>query len=464
MHRILDRFFRIAEQGGAVRTEVIGGATTFVTMAYIIVVNPAILENAGIPREPSTVATILAAALGCLLMGLYANRPFAVAPYMGENAFIAFSLSHILIDGQHITWQERLGTVFVSGAAFFVLTLLHIRTWLADAISSSMKHAFAVGIGLFLLLIGLYETGIVQSFVTGLPVPAMVSKADPNQLRKPDVPLKIGDFSDPTVLLALGGFALIALLILWRIRGAILLGIAGTALAGILLGHARAPDTWLAWPWDYDLGAIAGQLDIVNVLRLSFFSILLTLFLISFLDTLGTLFALGAAGDMLDDKGNLPDLEKPMIVDSVSCMASAWLGTSTSGAFIESATGIKEGARTGLAAVVTGVLFLAALFFIPLFSALQEMKFAYFPALMIVGLLMFQAARHLDFDDLTEMVPALVTIVMIVFTYNIANGLTAGLILHPLMKLAVGRWRSIHPGSAILAAMCLLYYVLGRPH
>lgn len=464
MNAFLDRYFRFTDAGSSLRAEVLGGATTFVTMAYIVVVNPAILEHAGIPRGPSTIATILAASFGCFLMGLYANRPFAVAPYMGENAFIAFSLSHMLIDGQAITWQERLGTVFVSGLAFFLLTLMGIRTWLAGAISPTLKHSFAVGIGLFLLLIGLYETGIVASFVTGLPVPAAVSRENPGIIAPPAAPLKIGDFSDPAVLLALLGFALMTWLLLWNVRGAILLGIAAIAVIGIVLGTAPPPEALFAWPGEYDLGEIALQLDIVGVLRLSFFSILLTLFLISFLDTLGTLFALGAAGGMLDEKGNLPELEKPMIVDSVACMASALIGTSTSGAFIESATGIKEGARTGLACVVTGLLFLLALFLLPLFTALQGMKFAYYPALMTVGLLMFQAARHLDYLDLTELAPALVTIVMIVFTYNIANGLTAGLILYPCLKVAAGRWREIHPGAVVLAGLCLLYYVLGRPH
>jgi adenine/guanine/hypoxanthine permease len=191
---------------------------------------------------------------------------------------------------------------------------------------------------------------------------------------------------------------------------------------------------------------------------------LLTLFLMSFLDTLGTLFALGAAGDMLDKEGNFPDIEKPMLVDSLACIFAAAVGTSTSGAFIESATGIREGARTGLAAIVTAVLFGAVLFFIPLVQPLQELHFAYGPALMVVGTMMFAQVKHIAVDDWTELLPALVTIAMMVFTYNIANGLTAGLIAHPLLKLAAARWREIHPGAAVLGAMCLLYYVAGKVH
>ena len=441
MTTFLDRWFRIAERRSSLRVEILGGATTFATMAYIIVVNPAILQVATGPElaDPLTIATILAAVFGCLLMGLYANRPIAVAPYMGENAFIAFGLIGV-------SWQERLGSVFVAGVLFLILTLCRARTWLAAAISPNLKHSFAIGIGLFLLLIGMVETGIVTHGAT------------------PGPPLKIGDFRDLKVQLALAGFVLMAILLYWNVRGGILIGIAVIAVAGYLLGVGEAPKGVVAWPGDYHLEKVAGQLDILGVLRFDFLTILLTLFLISFLDTIGTLYALGSAADMLDKKGNLADVEKPMLVDSLSCMFSALIGTSTSGAYIESATGIRAGARTGLAAVVTGLLFALALFFVPLVKPMQELKFAYGPALMIVGVMMFGAVKHLDTQDLTELVPALVTIVMMVFSYNIANGLTAGLILHPLMKVYSGRWREIHLGSALLAGMCLTYYVLGKFH
>lgn len=441
MTDFLDRWFHIRERGSSLRLEILGGATTFATMAYIIVVNPAILERAGIPVGPSTIATILASVFGCLLMGIYANRPIAVAPYMGENAFIAFTLSSLTF---HISWQQRLGSVFVAGVIFLILTLGRARVWLANAISPSLKHSFAIGIGLFMMLIGMYETGIVV------------------RPESPATPLAIGDFHDVKVQLALAGFALMAVLMCWNVRGAILIGVAVIAAAGYFLGLGRAPAAVVAWPGD--VTQVAGQLDILGVLHIDFLTVLLTLFLISFLDTIGTIYALGSAAGMLDDKGNLADVEKPMLVDSLSCMFSAVVGTSTSGAYIESATGIREGARTGLAAVVTGLLFAVALFFVPLLAPMQQMKFAYFPALLIVGVLMFGAARHLDVRDPTELVPAVATIVMMVFTYNIANGLTAGLILHPLMKLAAWRWREIHPGSVILAGLCLAYYGFGKLH
>jgi AGZA family xanthine/uracil permease-like MFS transporter len=443
----MDRLFRLRQHGTTVRTELLGGATTFLTMAYIIVVNPAILEAAHIPRGPGTVATILAAVFGCLLMGLYANRPLAVAPYMGENAFLAYGLAQTTVGGEPITWQQLLGAVFVSGAAFLLLTLLGLRTWLANAISPSMKHSFAAGIGLFLLFIGLYETGIVRSGVGGPP-------------------LQIGPLRETRVLLAVAGFLLVMVLLVWRVPGGVLLGMAATAVAGYFLVERVRPEGVVAVPWDeeHDLTRIAFHLDILGVLRPSFFPVLLTLFLMSFLDTLATLVAAGSAGGMLDEKGNFPDLHKPMLVDSAACMFAGLVGTSTSGAYIESATGIQAGARTGLAAITTAVLFAAALFFLPLVRPLQQMQYVYGPALMAVGVLMTAAVVRIDFQDLTEAVPAVVTIALMIFTFNIANGLTAGLVVYPVFKLLGGRWRQLSWGSAALAGLCLAYFAAGLLH
>jgi len=438
---MLEKLFKLREHGTTARTEILGGVTTFVTMAYIIVVNPAILSFAGIPAGPSTVATILSAVFGSLLMGLYANRPIAVAPYMGENAFIAFGLA-----AMGIGWQQRLGAVFVSGVGFIIITLLGVRSWLANSVSASMKHSFAVGIGLFLAFIGLFETGIVAP-----------AKA---------VPVQIGNLRDPTVLLAIFGFILICILLYWRVRGAILIGMAVTAAAGCALGFGHAPHAVMAMPFtgEYDLSAIAFKLDIAGVLRLSFLPILLTLFLMGFLDTLGTLVGVGAAGGMLDENGNFERIERPMMVDAITCMFSGLVGTSTSGAYIESAAGIREGARTGLAAVTTAALFAVSLFFIPLVEPLQNLRFAYGPALIAVGVMMLGSVTKIKFDDLTELVPAFVTIAMMLFTYNIANGLTAGLVVYPIMKLAAGRYRELTGGAVLLGFLCLIYYVFGLPH
>ena len=400
-------------------------------MAYIIVVNPAILAAAHFPQGPSTVATILTAVFGTLLMGLYANRPFAVAPYMGENAFIAFGLAAF-----GITWQQRLGAVFVSGIIFVIITLVGLRTWLADSISKSMKHSFGAGIGLFLTFIGLFEAGIVKS-----------SQA---------VPVQLGDVRSAPVLLAVFGFVVIGVLMVRRVPGAILIGMVVTAITGSLLGAGKLPSHLFALPFTgaYDLGAIAFELDVVSILRIGFLPILLTLFLMALFDTLGTLVALDPEGD----------LKKPMLVDALSCAFSGLIGTSTSGAYIESSTGIREGARTGLASVVTAGLFALSLFFIPIFEPMQSLQYAYAPALLIVGMLMLGAVAKIDFDDLTELVPAFTTVIVMVFTFNIANGLTAGLVLYPVMKLLAGRRRELRAGTLVLAGLCVLYYAFGLPH
>lgn len=451
----VERYFRIREAGSTVRTEILGGATTFATMAYIIVVNPAILSFAEMPVGPSTVATIVIAVVGSLLMGLYANRPLAVAPYMGENAFIAYGLSAL-----GISWQLRLGAVFVSGVAFLLITFLHIRTWLANSISLSMKHSFAVGVGLFLTFIGLYETGIVTSFDTGLPTPHT------QFLAKSPTPVKLGDIHDTKVLLAIGGFLVMTALLCWRVKGALLIGIVLTAVVGYTCGVGKAPEGIVAMPFvgDYSLAPLAFQLDILGVFKLSFLPILLTLFMMSFLDTLGTLVGVGAVGNMLDKDGNFPQMERPMIVDAVACVASATIGSSTAGAYIESAAGVRAGARTGLAAVVVGLLFAVSLFFIPLFQPLQQLSYAYGPALIAVGVMMLPSVAKINYDDLTECVPAFVTMMLVVFTYNIGNGLTAGLITYPVLKILAGRAKELNAGAIVLGIASLTYYVFGLPH
>jgi AGZA family xanthine/uracil permease-like MFS transporter len=460
---MLERLFRLTENKTSVRTEVVAGLTIFVTMAYIIVVNPAILSFAGIPAGPSTVATILAAAIGCLLMAFLGNRPIAVAPYMGENAFIAFGLASLPF---HISWEQRLGAVFVSGAVFVLLTVTHVRSWLVDAISLTMKQSIAVGVGLFLSFIGLYQTGIITGGGAGLPYKTLLAPGSDTLLRAPDVPVKIGDLHEPGVLLAVAGFVLIALLMHYRIKGAILIGVAATGIAGILIGISRAPEAFVAMPFtgDYALSPIFAKMQVLSILHLGMLPVLITLVLMAFLDTTGTLMGLGAAGGMLDEKGNFPQVERPMLVDALSCMIAPVLGTSTTGAFIESATGIREGARTGLAALVVGLLFALSLFFIPLLRPMQTMAFAYGPALLAVGLLMMSQLKQIEFEDMTEVLPAFATIVMMVFTFNIANGLTAGLVLYPLMKVLGGRARQVRPGSYLLAALCLVYFIWGQVH
>ncbi|MBM4266556.1 MAG: NCS2 family permease [Deltaproteobacteria bacterium] len=457
---MLERLFALRAHRTTVRQEVVGGATTFLAMAYIVVLNPAILSAAGIPHGPETIATILTATFGSLLMGFWANRPIAVAPYMGENAFLAFGLAAL-----GISWQARLGTVFVSGLAFLALVLFRIGPWLSRSISPSLKHSFGVGIGLFLLFLGLHEAGLVVSGADGMPAAALLVPGT-DVLGDPPVPLKIGALHEPRALLAIGGVLLIVVLQARRITGAVLISMIATGALGIALGLGEAPRAVAAMPFqgDLSLGPVALHLDVAGVLQVAFLPILLTLFLVSFLDSLGSLVGLGAAAGLLDEHGDFPEIERPLVVNALSCVFGSLIGTSTSGAYIESGAGIREGARTGLAAVTTGLLFAATLFFVPLVEPLQHLSFAYAPALISVGIAMLPAVRGIDFDDPTELLPAMATLAMMVFTFNIANGLTAGLALYPIVKVGTGRAREVSAGAWLFAALCFFYYTFGLVH
>lgn len=425
-------FFRLKELNTTVRQEALGGATTFITMAYIIIVNPKILEAAGIPFGPSMVATILTAFIGTLLMGVYANRPFAIAPYMGENAFVAFTVVKVL----GFSWQAALGAIFLSGLVFAALTLLNVRTWLVNAIPEKLKIGFSVGIGLFLTFIGLNETGIVKLGVPGAPV-------------------HIGNFGEPAVLLAVFGFLFTVFLMVRGVRAALFFGIGAVTLLAVLSGMVALPARLVSMP--PSIAPIAGQLDISGALTFRAFPVILTIFVLVFVDTMGTLIGLSMKAGLLDRGGNLPDVEKPMLCDSLATMAAALLGTSTSGAYIESAAGIQAGARSGLASVVTALLFLSALFFAPLFTIVPA--YAYGPALIIVGMLMLSPMAKLEFGDLTEAVPAFTVIVLMSFTYNIGIGMTAGFVVYPLLKALSGRWREVPAGLWVLGALSVLFFV-----
>ena len=416
------------------RTELLAGATTFVTMAYIIVVNPAILAKAGLPRGPAMTATILAAAVGTLLMGLYARRPFAVAPYMGENAFVAFTVVGML----GFTWQQALGAVLLGGVLFVLLTVTGARAGLARALPGGLKAAFVVGIGLFLAFVGLNETGLVTAGVPGAPVRA-------------------GDLGAASSLLALGGLLLMVVLMQRRVPGALLLGILVTTLAGMAVGAAPWPERLLDTP--PDIRPVLLQVDLHGALSWRFLPVVLTVFVLDFVDTMGTLIGVGWRAGLLDEHGNLPDMDKPLLCDAVATVAGALLGTTTTGTYIESAAGVEAGGRTGLTAVTTGLLFLAALWFAPLLTAVPA--FAYGPALIVVGMQMLGAAREIDTGDVTELAPAFLTVAGMVFTYNLGVGLTAGLLLWPLLKLLSGRAHEVPGGMWALGGLAAAYYLFG---
>ncbi len=402
----LQSFFRLRENGTTVSREVIAGLTTFTTMSYIVVVNPAILSAAGIPEGPSFVATVLAAIFGCVLMGLYANRPFAVAPYMGENAFIAFTVCRVL----GYKWQTALAAVFIAGVLFFLMTVLRVRQWVVDAIPLSLRYSFAVGIGLFLTFIGLTQAGIVVLGVPGAPVRA-------------------GQLTAAPVLVAIAGFLLLAVLIIRKVPGAILVGILLTALIAFLTKTAPPPAHLLSLP--PSIKPLLWQLDFRGALTWHAFPIVFTIFIMAFVDTMGTLIGLSARAGFLDEKGNLPQIERPMLVDALASCFSPAIGTTTSGAFVESATGIEAGGRTGLTVLITAACFALTLFFAPFVAAVPAQ--AYGPALVLVGLFMLEPITRIDFRDYTESIPA--------------------------CKLVAGKIGQVKPALWVLTGLSLLFFI-----
>ena len=428
----MSTYFDFARHRTSYKQETLAGITTFLTMAYIIIVNPAILEGAGIPRGPSMVATIVAAAVGSIVMGLYAKRPFAIAPYMGENAFVAITVVKVL----GYSWQAALGAVFVAGVLFTLLTVFRIRGWLAESLPPTLKYSFAVGIGLFMAFIGLNETGLVRLGVPGAPV-------------------SLGDMTRPTSLLALCCFFVIVLLIAKRVRGAIVIGVLATTFLSFALKVTPAPAHWISLP--PDPSPILLKLDIKGALTPGFLPVILTIFVMAFVDTVGTLIGLSARAGLLDDKGNLPDIEKPMLADAIATTVAPLMGTTTTGAYIESAAGIEEGGRTGFTALVVAALFLLSLFFAPVLTVVPP--HAYGAVLIVIGIFMISPVTRIPFDDYTEVVPAFITMATMSFTYNIGVGMTAGLVIYPVLKMVTGRWREVPAGLWLLSGISLSYYL-----
>jgi adenine/guanine/hypoxanthine permease len=428
----LRSFFQFEKHQTSLSREVIAGVTTFTTMSYIVVVNPHILSAAGIPAGPSFVATALAAVFGCLLMGFYANRPFAIAPYMGENAFIAYTVCLQL----GYKWQTALAAIFIAGVLFVLMTALRLRQWVVEAVPMSLRYSFAAGIGLFLTFIGLNQTGIVTLGVPGAPVRA-------------------GHITSTPVLVAIAGFLLLSILVIRKIPAAILLGILLTAAIAFIAGIAHPPSHLLSLP--PSLKPILWQLDLRGALTWRAFPIVLTIFIMAFVDTMGTLIGLSARAGFLDEKGNLPQIERPMMADALATTISPVIGTTTSGAFVESATGIEAGGRTGVTALVTAACFVLSLFFAPLVTAIPAQ--AYGPALVIVGLFMLEPVTRISFRDYSESIPAFAVVTLMCFTFNIAVGITAGFVLYPLCKLVSGKAVEIKPGLWALTALSLLFFV-----
>ena len=430
-------FFEFDKHRTDYQTEILAGLTTFFTVAYIIVVNPAILSAAGIPRDASVVATILTAIFGTLLMGVYAKRPFAVAPYMGENAFIAYTVVQAL----GYSWQTALASICISGILFTNLTLSGLRKWLAESVPGTLKHSFSVGIGLFLAFIGFNDMGLVALGVPGAPV-------------------RMGDLSDITTMVSLAGLLLISVLLILRTTGAILIGIIFTTAIFIVLSIIPFPETVVSLP--PSIAPVFMQIDFQGAMTWGFIGVITSVLIMDFVDTMGTLIGLSSRANLLDEDENLPEIEKPMLVDALSTIAASLFGTTTAGVYIESAAGIEQGGKTGLTAVVIAVLFACALFFSPLLTIVPPQ--AYGPALVVVGMFMLQPVTRFDFDDYSELMPAFLTVTLMIFTFNIGIGITAGFIAYASIKVLTGRIRELSPGMWLLAVLSLTFYLFYPYH
>ncbi len=424
---MLERFFDLSANGTTVRTEVVAGVTTFLTMAYIIFVNPSILSAAGMPKEAVFVATCLAAAIATLVMALYANYPIALAPGMGLNAFFAFAV----VGTMGFTWQQALAAVLVSGVLALIVSILPIRAWLVNSVPNSLKLATSAGIGFFLAIIALQGAGLVVDHPATLVTHGNLLAAAP--------------------LLALLGFAIIAALNQLKVVGSTIIGILVVTLLGIPLGVASIAGIVDVPP---SLAPTLLQLDFSRVAETTFWIVALTMFFVDFFDTAGTLVGVSYRAKLLDKDGNLPRLRQALIADSSATTMGALLGTSNTTSYIESAAGVTAGGRTGLASVVTAGCFLLALFFAPLAGSIPP--YATAAALLFVAVVMARSLSEVDWDDLTEAAPVAVTVVTMPLTYSIAVGLGLGFITYVVVKILAGRWRDITPAVALLAVIFAL--------
>jgi AGZA family xanthine/uracil permease-like MFS transporter len=430
-------------RGTSVRQEMRAGLTTFMTMAYIIAVNPLILADAGMPRDGVMAATCLAAAVGSFLMGFLTNYPFALAPGMGLNAYFAYTV----VLGMGIPWQGALAAVFLSGLLFFLLTLTRAREAIVNSIPMSLKYATSVGIGLFIALIGLKNAGILV-YQPGLGSLGLV---DGRYFTEPALQrLLPPGCSVRSVWLAVFGLALTGVMVVRRVQGALLIGILGTALAGIPLGvvdwrHAGV------FGVPTGLGQTLLAMDFQPVLAHGLLTVIFTFTFIELFDTIGTLVGVASKAGMLDHRGHLPRATRALMADSVATMAGAALGTSTTTAYIESAAGVAAGGRTGLTAVVAGSLFLVALFFAPLVAAIPAAATA--PALVIVGIFMMEPVTRIDFGQYLEAIPAFFTVVMMPLAFSIAEGIVAGVLAYVVLMAASGQARRVGLTLWVLAAL-----------
>ncbi|MGI0117211.1 NCS2 family permease [Zooshikella sp. RANM57] len=428
---MLEALFRLKEHHTTVRREFVAGCTTFLTMAYIIFVNPNMLASAGMDQGAVFVATCIAAALGCFIMGFFANYPIALAPGMGLNAFFTYTV----VGQLGYSWQVALGAVFLSGCFFFILSAFKIREWIIHSIPHSLRVGIAAGIGLFLGFIALKNAGFIAD--------------------NPATLVTLGNVHAPSVLLAAMGFIMIIALSHRQVPGAVMLSILTITLLSIVIGETEYQGL-VALPPSIMPTLLA--LNIREALDVGLLSIIFAFVFVDLFDTSGTLIAVAQKGELLDEKGRLPRLGNALMADSTATMAGAMLGTSTTTSYIESIAGISAGGRTGLTAVVVGVLFLASLFLSPLVNTVPA--YATAPALFFVAVLMTGGLANIDWQDITEAAPVTIAALTMPLTFSISNGIALGFIAYAVVKLCSGHWRSMNPAMLVLSGLFVVKLVL----
>ncbi|HEX5345022.1 MAG TPA: NCS2 family permease [Duganella sp.] len=425
---LLNQYFKLSEHGTTVRTEVVAGVTTFLTMAYIIFVNPAILGDAGVPKDAVFVATCLAAALGTIIMGLYANYPIGMAPGMGLNAYFAYAV----VLGMGVPWQSALGAVFISGCLFVIVSLFKVREHIVNGIPHSLRVAITVGLGLFLALIAMKSAGLVVA--------------------NPETLVRVGDMHNPHTIMAIFGFLLIVTLDRLKVPGALLIGIVSVTVLSFFFGGNTFHGFMSLPP---SISPTLFHLDLPGALNLGLFNVVLVFFLVELFDATGTLMGVASRAGLLVN-GRMERLNKALLADSCAIVAGSVLGTSSTTAYLESAAGVQAGGRTGLTALVVAMLFLAALFFAPIAGVVPA--YATAPALLFVACLMLRDFIDIDWSDTTESVPAAITALVIPFTYSIAHGIAFGFITYAGLKLLTGQARQVKPVVWVIAIVFLIKY------
>lgn len=427
----LDRRFQFTRQGSSLKIEMMAGVTTFMAMAYILIVHPSFMRAAGMDVAAVTVAVALFSALGCFAMGYFTNLPFAIGPAMGGNAFFAFTL----VAQGVVNWQTGMGMVFISGVAFIVLTLLGLRELVVRMMPTNVKIAIGAAVGLFIAQLGFKSGGLM---VIG------------------DGSIKLGSMSDSTVIMTLLGLALAFGFAARKLNGGLLLAMVIVTLVGIPFGLTTVPDHLISMP--PSLAPISFELDIWAALQFGYISFIFTFFVGDFFSTLGTLLGVSEKAGFLDKDGNLPNIHRPFWVDSLATTIGSLFGLTTLTTYIESAAGVEAGGRTGLTAIATGFCFLLCIFLTPLIIMIPA--FATAPVLILLGLSMLTCVKRLEFDDPTEALPAFSTIVFCAYTSSISNGISMGILSYIAIKLLAGRYRDIHPGLYVLALPLLYFFAL----